>query len=63
LRGDEAASAIVPQLNPASVEDWHTEYPGAILSVRVVDDLDQAIDHITTYGSQHTDLRRRHARG
>jgi glutamate-5-semialdehyde dehydrogenase len=55
LRGDEAARAIVPAMNPAKEEDWHTEYLAAILSVRVVDDLDQAIEHITTYGSQHTD--------
>ena len=55
LRGDAASIAIVPQMNPAREEDWHTEYLAAILSVRVVDDLDQAIDHITTYGSQHTD--------
>jgi glutamate-5-semialdehyde dehydrogenase len=55
LRGDEASRAIVPQMNPAREEDWHTEYLAAILSVRVVDDLDQAIDHIATYGSQHTD--------
>ncbi|HTE15583.1 MAG TPA: glutamate-5-semialdehyde dehydrogenase [Burkholderiales bacterium] len=55
LRGDEASRAIVPQMNPAREEDWYTEYLAAILSVRVVDGLDQAIDHITTYGSQHTD--------
>jgi glutamate-5-semialdehyde dehydrogenase len=55
LRGDEAARRIVPQMKPATEEDWHTEYLDAILSVRVVDDLDAAIDHIATYGSQHTD--------
>ncbi len=55
LRGDEASRGIVPQMNPARDEDWHTEYLAAILSVRVVDGLDQAIEHITTYGSQHTD--------
>ena len=55
LRGDESARAIVPQMNPAREEDWYTEYLAAILSVRVVDGLDQAIEHITTYGSQHTD--------
>ncbi len=55
LRGDEAARAIVPTMNAATEEDWHTEYLAAILSVRVVDGLDQAIEHITTYGSQHTD--------
>ena len=55
LRGDEASRKIIPQMQPAREEDWYTEYLAAILAVRVVDDLDQAIDHITTYGSQHTD--------
>ena len=51
----EAACRIVPQMKPASEDDWFTEYLDAILAVRVVDGLDQAIDHIATYGSQHTD--------
>ncbi len=55
LRGDEAARVIVPAMNAAKEEDWYTEYLAAILSVRVVDGLDQAIDHITKYGSRHTD--------
>ena len=55
LRGDDASRKIVPQMNAARDDDWHTEYLAAILAVRVVDDLDQAIEHITTYGSQHTD--------
>jgi glutamate-5-semialdehyde dehydrogenase len=55
LRGDGAARKIVPQMKAATEEDWHTEYLDAILSVRVVDGLDQAIEHIATYGSQHTD--------
>ncbi|MGQ0751269.1 MAG: glutamate-5-semialdehyde dehydrogenase [Betaproteobacteria bacterium] len=55
LRGDEAARRIVPQMKAANEEDWYTEYLDAILSVRVVDGLEQAIDHIATYGSQHTD--------
>ena len=55
LRGDEAARRIVPEMKPASEEDWYTEYLAAILAVRVVDGLDQAIEHIATYGSQHTD--------
>jgi len=42
-------------MKPASEQDWHTEYLDAILSVRVVKDLDEAMDHIATYGSQHTD--------
>jgi glutamate-5-semialdehyde dehydrogenase len=55
LRGDEAACKIVPQMKAASEDDWFTEYLDAILAVRVVNGLDQAIEHITTYGSQHTD--------
>jgi glutamate-5-semialdehyde dehydrogenase len=61
LRGDDAARAIaakmnpVAQMKPATEEDWYTEYLAPILSVRIVDGLDQAIDHITVYGSQHTD--------
>ncbi len=55
LRGDAAARSIVPQMKPATEEDWYTEYLGPILAVRIVGDLDQAIDHITVYGSQHTD--------
>ena len=54
LRGDEAARALV-KMNAATEEDWHTEYLAPILSVRVVADIDAAIAHINTYGSQHTD--------
>jgi glutamate-5-semialdehyde dehydrogenase len=55
LRGDEAARRIVRQMKAATEEDWYTEYLDAILSVRVVEGLDEAIHHIATYGSQHTD--------
>jgi len=55
LRGCERARAIVPAMNRAAEEDWYTEYLAPILSVRVVDDLDQAMEHIAAYGSQHTD--------
>ena len=55
LRGDNAARTIVPAMNPASEQDWYAEYLAAILSVRVVENLDEAIEHITTYGSRHTD--------
>ncbi|BBJ00320.1 gamma-glutamyl phosphate reductase [Ferrigenium kumadai] len=55
LRGDDAARAIIPQMNTATEEDWRTEYLAPILSVRVVSDLDEAIAHINTYSSQHTD--------
>jgi len=55
LRGDEAARKLIPQMNAATEEDWRTEYLAPILAVRIVANLDQAIDHINTYGSQHTD--------
>jgi glutamate-5-semialdehyde dehydrogenase len=55
LRGDEAARALIAQMRPATEEDWYTEYLAPILAVRIVDGLDHAIDHITIYGSQHTD--------
>jgi glutamate-5-semialdehyde dehydrogenase len=55
LRGDDASRAIVPQMKAATEEDWYTEYLDAILAVRIVEGLDEAIDHIATYGSQHTD--------
>ena len=55
LRGDEEARRIVPQMRPATEDDWYTEYLDAILSVRVVGGLDEAIEHIANYGSRHTD--------
>jgi len=55
LRGCAASRAIVAQMKMATEEDWITEYLAPILSVRVVSGLDQAIEHINTYGSQHTD--------
>ena len=55
LRGDDAARALIAQMKPATEEDWYTEYLAPILAVRIVDGIDHAIDHITIYGSQHTD--------
>ncbi len=55
LRGDDAARNIVPGMKAASEDDWYAEYLDAILSIRIVDGLDAAIDHIARYGSQHTD--------
>ncbi|HQS56989.1 MAG: glutamate-5-semialdehyde dehydrogenase [Gallionellales bacterium 35-53-114] len=55
LRGDDAARKLVPQMKPATEEDWHTEYLAPVLSVRVVAGLDEAMEHINTYSSQHTD--------
>ncbi|OON61260.1 glutamate-5-semialdehyde dehydrogenase [Massilia sp. KIM] len=58
LRADPEALAILagyPQLTPARDEDWSTEYLAPILAVKVVAGLDEAIDHINTYSSKHTD--------
>ncbi|MBI4809696.1 MAG: glutamate-5-semialdehyde dehydrogenase [Nitrosomonadales bacterium] len=55
LRGDNASRKLVTQMKAATEEDWHTEYLAPILSIRVVADLNEAIAHINTYGSQHTD--------
>jgi glutamate-5-semialdehyde dehydrogenase len=55
LRGCAAAQKILPGILAATEEDWYTEYLAPILSIRVVEDLDQAIEHIARYGSQHTD--------
>ena len=55
LRGDEASRALIPSVAAASEADWTTEYLAPILAVRVVDDLDQAVDHIRRYGSGHTE--------
>ena len=55
LRGCERTRELVPNSKVATEEDWRTEYLAPILSIRVVEGLDQAIEHINTYSSQHTD--------
>jgi len=55
LRGDLKVCSILPQAVPASEADWGLEYLGPILSIRIVDSLDEAIAHINRYGSKHTD--------
>ena len=55
LRGCEQSLAIYPQMQLATEADWAEEYLGPILAVRVVDSIDQAIDHIGHWGSGHTD--------
>ncbi len=55
LRGCERTRALLPGIKVATDEDWYAEYLAPILAVRVVDGLDAAIDHIATFGSQHTD--------
>ena len=55
LRGDEATRRLVPEAKPASEDDWYAEYLDLILAVRVVDSLDEAVEHIGRYGSAHSD--------
>lgn len=55
LRGDERSRAIVPEMKAATEEDWYAEYLDLILAVRVVSDLDSAVEHINHYGSHHSD--------
>src|SRR5207237_2071950 len=55
IRGDEVVRSIYPGTKLATEEDWRTEYLDAIISVRTVDGVEEAIRHIETYGSQHTD--------
>jgi glutamate-5-semialdehyde dehydrogenase len=55
LRGDEAVRALYPAAAVATEEDWHAEYLDLVLAVRTVDSLDAAIQHIQTYGSDHTE--------
>ena len=55
LRGCERTCEIVAEAIPASAEDWDTEYLAPILSIRVVDDMDAALDHIQQHGSGHTE--------
>ncbi len=55
IRGDKTVTARIKQAIAATEEDWHTEYEEPIISVAIVDDLDQAIEHIATYSSHHTE--------
>ena len=55
LRGCEATCAILTDIKTATEEDWHTEYLAPVLSIKVVNNMDEAIDHINHYGSHHTD--------
>jgi len=55
LRGDAEIRALDARVKPAAEADWHTEYLDAILSIRVVDGVEQAIEHIGRYGSGHTE--------
>lgn len=55
LRADELARAFLPQAHPATEEDWYTEYNALILAVKVVGSLEDAVRHIGTYGTQHSE--------
>lgn len=55
VRGDEVVQRADKRIGPATEEDWHTEYLDKIISVKVVDSVDEAVAHIAKYGSQHTD--------
>ncbi len=55
VRGDAESQAADSRIIPASDEDWGTEYLDSIISVRVVDGVEDAIEHIDKHGSQHTD--------
>ncbi len=55
LRGDERTRQLVPTAKPATEDDWYAEYLELILAVRVINGVDEAVDHITKYGSAHSD--------
>ena len=55
LRGCPRCLALDPDFLPATEEDWSTEYLGPVLSVKIVDGINEAMDHIARYGSGHTD--------
>ena len=55
IRGDAATQGLDPRITPASEDDWRTEYLDAIVSMKAVAGLDEAVAHIAHYGTQHTD--------
>ncbi|MHB1655800.1 MAG: glutamate-5-semialdehyde dehydrogenase [Burkholderiales bacterium] len=55
MRGCPQTREILPDIAEATEEDWFTEYLAPVIAIRIVDDLDAAMDHIQHYGSQHTD--------
>ena len=55
MRGDQATLQLIPDARPATEKDYYTEWLAPIVSIRVVQGLDEAIEHIAKYGSQHTD--------
>lgn len=55
LRGCEATRKILPTINPATEDDWHTEYGDLILAIKIVADIDEAITHINKYNTGHSE--------
>jgi len=55
MRADDAARKLLPEAKPATEQDYYTEWLAPVVSIRVLPGLDQAIEHIAKYGSQHTD--------
>jgi len=55
IRGDERACAIVPEIRPALEIDWGREYLDSIISLKIVDDIDEAISHINKYNTKHSE--------
>ena len=55
IRGDEAVCAVLPYAVPATDDDWGREYLDYIISAKVVNDIDEAIEHINTYGTGHSE--------
>lgn len=56
LRGDDRTRALLPNVTPATEDDYYAEFLALIMAVKVVDSLDEALDHIDKYGSKHTEL-------
>ncbi len=56
LRGDKPTREILENIAAATETDWSTEYSDLILSIKIVDSVEEAINHINTYGSRHTDV-------
>ncbi len=55
VKGDVRVKSVCPEVEDATEEDWYAEYLDLVLSVKIVDDLQEAIDHINKYGSKHSD--------
>ena len=55
MKGDAAAQALIPGIEAANEEDWRTEYLAPMISIRVVDGVQGAMEHIAEYGTSHTE--------